>query len=376
MIRVLHLINGADLGGISSMILNYYTFMNKEEYRFDFVSPRKEEGVNGKKLQELGCKFYYIPTKHNGLVRHIKLLNKLMVNEKFDVVHVHSDLTSYVGLIVAWKNGVRVRVAHGHNADFRNKSIKQKVKRFIGHILIAAFATDRLACSKDSIKYTFGKFAEQNKNTHVLSNAIDISRYKFNKLEREKIRNEFSISPDAYVLGSVGRMSKEKNHIFLVRLMRQIKETNKKIHLLLVGDGDEFENCINLAKELDVLDQISFAGARSDISKILSAMDLFLLPSLNEGLGIVAIEASASGIPVILSNKVPSILSFIPESYFIELNEFSWVDKIVELSSKSTERMDNNEVLRTNKYDIQKEVKQLEYIYDRAARGDCSESNK
>ena len=116
MVRVLHVINGADVGGISTMILNYYRHINRQAVHFDFVSADQEQGYNGKELEKLGSKFYYIEKKSNGLWKHMKALNKLMKEEQFDAVHVHSNHTSYVALIVAWTNHIKIRFAHGHNS--------------------------------------------------------------------------------------------------------------------------------------------------------------------------------------------------------------------------------------------------------------------
>lgn len=120
MVRVLHIINGADLGGISSMLLNYYRHMDRTKVHFDFVSSIAELGYNGRELEKLGSKFYFIEMKSKGLINHIKELDKLLKNEHFDVIHVHSNHTSYVALMVAWKNGIRIRIAHGHNAVKEN----------------------------------------------------------------------------------------------------------------------------------------------------------------------------------------------------------------------------------------------------------------
>lgn len=368
MIKILHLINGADLGGISSMILNYYTHMNKEKFHFDFVSPLKEEGVNGKKLQDLECKFYYIPKKSDGLLHYIRKLDQLMKKEHYDAIHVHSNLTSYIGLMVAWKNGIRVRVAHGHNADFRNNKLKQKIYQIVGHVLISLFATDRLACSEDSLVYTFGDKAKKSKNTMVLPNAIDINKYKFNLMSRAQIREEFGIPERAFVIGTVGRMSEEKNHAFLVHILPKLCERIDNIHLLIVGDGDEYEQCVNIAERLKISSKVTFAGARSDIPNVLSAIDLFLLPSLNEGLGIVAIEAAASGLPVILSDAVPDTLQFLPNSHFVPLIQEKWIEQILKMTCISVERLTNYDVLKEHNYDITSAAKLLEAIYSKDVR--------
>lgn len=369
MIRVLHLINGADLGGISSMILNYYQYIDRDKIHFDFVSPLEEEGVNGKKLQEMGCKFYHIKKKSDGLWNHIKELDKLMKNEHFDAIHVHSNHTSYVGLMVAWKNGIKVRIAHGHNAVKSKLSLKGRITRRSGIILIKVFSTKRLACSKDAAVYTFGKHSLKEKSLQILPNAIDVNKFCFNPGKREKLRKELGIDGKLYVVGCVGRMSPEKNHIFLVRLLPEVSQKCPQVKLMLVGDGVEKDKIYQEAVKLGVEDSVIFTGARSDVSELLNVMDVFVFPSLNEGLGIVALEASAAGLPVVMSENIPKELSFIPDSRCLVLSEADeWVKAVlsysVDKNSDRVERMRKSvKMLGDKHYDICKEVRSLEELY-------------
>ena len=357
MIRVLHIINGADLGGISSMILNYYNKIDKNKIHFDFVTHNNNLGVNGKKLQELGSKFIYIPSKRKNFPKYLKELNKVLKKNNYDVIHVHQNLSSYIDLFIALNNNIKVRIAHGHNADFRSDSLIKKIYRSYCHFMIKLFATKCIACSNDSLRYTFGK---QTKKTIVLPNSIDIESYRYNLNNRQLVRKELKIKKNEIVLGCVGRMSTEKNHIFLIEMMNKLKEVNSNIKLVIVGNGTEYEKCKMLIKKYNMTSNVILTGARSDISSLMSSFDLFLLPSLNEGLGIVAIEAAASGLQIIMSDKVPKSLSFIPKSKHLILDTEKWCDEILNCDFK---RINCITALNDNGYNINNSVKELEKIY-------------
>lgn len=366
MVRVLHVINGAALGGISSMILNYYRYMDREQVHFDFVTSIAELGYNGKELEKLGCKFYFIEMKSKGLWNHIKQLNTLMKKEHFDAIHVHSNHTSYVALMVAWKNGIPVRVAHGHNAVKDKLSLKARVSRRVGIILIKGFSTKRLACSKDAAVYTFGRHSLKEHSLQILPNAIDVEKFRFRAEMRERYRTEFNIQKHATIIGCVGRMSSEKNHIFLVEQMPSLLKKLPKAKIMLIGDGAEKRKLEQRAEELGVAEHIIFAGERNDVSNLLNVMDVFVLPSTSEGLGIAAVEAAASGLPVVLSDHVPKELKFIPNSTYVSLDDQSkWIDEIEAYAKQYQRNIPQSalKTLRDHGYDIRLTCKKLETEY-------------
>ena len=365
MIRVLHIINGASMGGISSMILNYYRCMDRSRVHFDFVSSL-ELGHNGFELEKLGSKFYFIEMKSNGLMNHIKELDALLRKEHFDAIHVHSNHTSYVALMVAWKNHIKIRLAHGHNAVKNKLSFKAQISRRIGIILIRIFATKRLACSVDSAIYTFGKHSLKEKSMEILPNAIDVEKFRYNPVMRLKYRKEFGLEENTVVIGCVGRMSQEKNHQFLIHLMPSLAERLADVRLVLIGDGAERDKLEKLADELKVHDKVIFTGERTNVHELLSLLDIFVLPSINEGLGIVVIEASAAGLPIIMSENVTSELKFLPNAVYIDLSETEkWIQQIIEKGSnkKRIPFEEAQKILRENGYEIQTETQKLEAIY-------------
>lgn len=367
MIKVLHVINGASTGGISSLILNYYKQLDKEQVHFDFITADPILGPNGIALKKMGSKFYFIPTKSKGLWNFIKKLDEFLKLNKYDVIHVHSGYTSYVALIIAWRNQIKIRIAHAHTTGKINLSVKSWMSRIIGIILTKMSATLRLSCSNDAAIYTFGKFSIHSRTVKILKNAIDIDRFCFSNSVRKAIREKLNISSDALVIGTVGRMTSEKNQIYLIKVLSNLVKEKKNIKLIFVGDGPERKIIEKKVEKLKLNTFVLFLGERTDIHELLSGMDIFLLPSLNEGLGIAAIEASSCGLPVIVSDGVPKDLSFLKKIVYLKLNnnEKEWRDQILKLTKNKHDNRESGfrERITKNGYNIRIEAEKILKFY-------------
>ena len=363
MIRVLHIINSADHGGISTMLLNYYRYVDRTQVAFDVAVSVDSVGHDGREMEKLGATLYYLPIKSKNYRLHVDTLREILKNGSYDAIHVHSALTSWVDMRVAKKCGVRVRVAHAHNADKSKRSFKEGLKRRVGIILMKRYATARLACSKDAAVYTFGARSLRHPTVHILPNAIECEAFRFSAAARAEVREELRLSPDAFVLGTVGRMTAEKNQIRLVRLMPELLKRRPEARLLLVGDGKCRPAIEAQAQALQIADKVVFTGGRSDVARLLCAMDVFALPSLQEGFGIAALEAAAAGLPVILSDVIPRELELIPQHAFASLEAplFAWAEQICAFTP--TDRAAGVEAVVAAGYDISSAAAALERIY-------------
>lgn len=365
MINILHIINGADLGGISSMLLNYYRNIDRNQYHFDFVYSIDEPlGHNGIELQKLGSKFYYVPKKSEGLRPHINGIKKVLRVGNYDAIHVHSGLTSYVALAVAKRCGIKVRIAHAHNAVKSVVGFKAKMNRLIGNFLIKRYATERLACSRDAAIYTFGDKSINENNVRVLPNAINPVKYAFTEEERTQKREELCIPADSFVLGTVGRMTVEKNQMFLVDVLCEIKKLVSNSIMLLVGDGNLRQEIENRVQAKGLAGDVIFTGQRTDVPDLLNVYDVFVLPSLYEGFPVVGVEAGANGLPIVLSDTITRELGFFPNVEYLSLNDSPsiWAKKIVSYMGKPRNDTALN-LIRTNSYDIEGSTKILTRVY-------------
>ena len=363
MIRVLHVINNADLGGISTMLLNYYKNINRDEIHFDFIYSVDEPlGYNGNKLKKLGAEFYYVPRKSLDLKSHVKGIRDVVNNGNYDAIHVHSNHTSYVALAVAKKCGIKIRVAHAHNAVKGWLGIKESVSRLVGILLINYYSTKCLACSEDAATYTFGSKSLKRNKTMIIHNAIDCKAFGFSETNRSAIRMEYGIGNEILVFGTVARMSYEKNIIYLLEVLKEIQKRTRAL-LFLIGDGDERSKIEAKAYELNISQSVIFAGKHSDVYRYLSAFDVFVIPSLNEGFSIAGLEAGANGLPIVMSEAVPLELSFLPNTTYLPLEgeEKKWADTII--ACKRLRMKKSVLEVEQNGYDIRKTVKILEKVY-------------
>lgn len=360
------MINGATYGGISTMLLNYYTHMDRNKIHFDFVySAEGAFGHDGEKLKELGAEFFYIPKKSSGLRKHIKQLDELIKKGDYDVIHVHSAHTSYVGLMVAWKNGIKGRFAHAHTAVKGRLGLKETISRRVGIILMKLFATKRLACTRDAAVSVFGRHSLKEKSMILVPNSINTEKFRYDENARIEIRKTFGIKLSTFVLGTVGRMSEEKNQIFLVGVLEKLKKIIPDSCLLLIGDGDKKNEIEKAVLEKNLKDSVIFTGNREDVSKILNAMDIFVVPSIYEGFSIAGLEAGTNGLPLILSDVIPRELAFLNRAEYISLNLSTgeWAKKIAIYSDVGRSSDAVEQVVRYG-YDIIKSVKRMEQIYD------------
>ena len=362
MIKVLHIINGADLGGISSMILNYYRNIDRNQYHFDFIYSIDEPlGHNGIELQKLGAEFFYVPKKSEAMTAHVKGVRKILREGNYDAIHVHSNMTSYVALSVAKRCGVKIRVAHAHNAVKGSRGIKSNIKHLTGVLLNNLYSTIRLGCSQDALNYVFGSKSIIDSHSIVLPNSITTKNYSFSKEIREEVRSKYGVRENELLFGTVGRMSKEKNIIYLIDVLDRLVKM-RPCKLMLIGDGDERKGIEEKIDRLGLRKNVILTGQRSDVAALLNAFDVFTIPSENEGFSIAGLEAGANGLPLVMSDAVPSDLGFLPNTIYLSLgNTQEWAETISSFYRGRNENAQND--VRAHGYDIENSVSTLEAIY-------------
>ena len=324
-IRVLQILPGGKVnGGIENFIMNFYRKIDKNKVQFDFLVHYKEKGYFDEEIIKLGGKIYYFSIREDN--NFIKYIYELMIffrnHKEYKIVHGHMSSLAFIYFFIAKINGVKIRVAHSHiNGVERN--IKGKILEYLIK-LIKYTANYYLACSDEAGKYMF-----KNRRYLIIKNAIDIERFKFNSLERKKIRSELGIENN-FVLGHIGRFNLQKNHDYLLQIFKKIYIKDSKIKLLLIGDGPLKYRIKQRAEKEGVANGIIFKDATLDISNYLFAMDLFLLPSYFEGLGIVAIEAQTTGLKTIVSEFVPeeAKISSLFKKYKLSEME-SWIGECI-----------------------------------------------
>lgn len=357
-IKILHIVTIMDVGGIETMLMNYLRKIDLKKFEFSFLVHRREAGFYDSELQDYGCKIYYLPAiKFINIKEYIKKCSAFFLNHsEFDIIHSHLDSLSFIPLYFAKKNGYTRLIAHSHcnNFDYNSKYFF----RVIAKKLTQKTANNFIACSSEAGKYMFN-----NKKFFILKNGIDVNKFKFSKEKRDELRKKLNVE-DKFVVGHIGRFNTVKNHVFLIDVFYELKKIEPKSVLLLIGVGPEQEiikkKCIRLKLDRDVI----FLNLITDTYNYLNVFDIFLLPSIYEGLGIVAIEAQCNGLPCLLSDKVAeeANLTNLVTRLSLEKNPNEWAKTCFDIF-QNKERSYYFLEIKEQKYDINENVKKLEKFY-------------
>ena len=297
-IRVLQVVTYMGRGGLETMIMNYYRNIDRNKVQFDFLTHRDERWDYDDKIESLGGKIYHLPKLNPFSKNYLNALDKFFKEHKeYQIVHCHQDCLSGVVLKVAKKNGVRFTIAHAHSAS-QDKNLKYLIK-VLAKKNIKKYSDKMFACGEEAGKWMF-----ETDNFEVLNNAIDTDLYTYNKEKADKVKKEFSIE-NKFVVGHVGRFNYPKNHKFIIDVFSEIQKIKEDSVLMLVGDGDLRSQIEQKVRDLGLSDKVIFTGVRSDVNDLMQGMDVFLFPSLYEGLPVTMVEAQASGLKCIISDKVP-----------------------------------------------------------------------
>jgi glycosyltransferase involved in cell wall biosynthesis len=364
-IRVLHMIGSLNVGGSQAMIINLHKAIDKSKVQFDYVIDHPDHLHFAPIVEALGGKIYTLPTFRGYNFLEVRKAWKNFFKNHSEYKILHSHVRSYASLYlpVAKKAGLKT-IIHSHNTS-SGKGLKA-VAKFCLQRGLRKNADYYFACSDIAGKWLFGEKITKQSNYHVLNNAIDVEKYAYSELSRKKIRDEFNLK-DEFVVGHVGRFHPQKNHLFLVDVFAEIHKKRPSSVLMLVGTGDLMTIVKEKVVKLKLDDSVIFTGSRSDVNELLSAFDVFVFPSLFEGLPVTLVEVQAAGLPCFVSDTVTKEVDFNKKINYISLSKESayWADEIV---NSEQERLKCDEAIRNAGYDIQYTVKQLTDFYQKLAR--------
>lgn len=298
-IRILHIVTYMGRGGLETMLMNYYRHIDRSKLQFDFLVHRDFEADYDGEILSMGGKIYHLPPLNPFGSSYRKALDAFFAaHPEYRIVHSHLDCMAGIPLKAAKKYGVPVRIAHSHNSN-QTKDLKYLLKLCFKRN-IRNYATSLFACSEKAGKWMFG-----TDDFRVLNNAIDAASYVYDPQIRAEARDELGIPGDAFVIGHVGRFAPPKNHVFLTEILEKAVAINKNTIGLLVGDGELRNRIEQSVQERNIGDKVIFTGVRPDVNRLLQAMDVFVFPSIYEGLPVSIVEAQAAGLPCLISDKVP-----------------------------------------------------------------------
>lgn len=356
--RLLCILSGMNAGGAETFLMKVYRAIDRTKYQFDFCINAKEECFYEKEITSLGGKFYRIPQKSASLRKFKKELYKVVKENGYEyVLRITSSAMGFMDLKIAKKAGAKVCVARSSNSG-DGGTLKSLVMHSLGKILYIKYVDVKIAPSDLAAEYTFGEKAYKKGEVAVLHNAVDVNVYKFDSLSRKKIREEFEISDNVKLIGHIGRFSRQKNHLFLLKIYAEILKKEPNSILMLVGKG-ELENEIKAEIEkLGIENNVIFTGVRSDVPDLLSAMDVFVFPSFYEGMPNTVIEAQATGLPCVISDSITREANVTGIVDYLSLKDEPsvWAEKAIEKATEETGRSLFGEKLVSCRYDVQSTV--------------------
>ncbi len=364
-VRILQVVTHMERGGLESMIMNYYRYIDREKIQFDFLVHRQERAAYDDEIESLGGRIYRLPRLVPWRKSYLSALNRFFdEHQEFNVVHVHQDCLSSVILKAAMQHNVPVRIAHSHNAN-QDRNLKYPIKLWCRRS-IPRCATHLFACGKDAGDWMFGGAPYQ-----IINNAIDVTTYTYDTNKHVELRRHLGLA-DELVIGHVGRFNPQKNHSFLIDIFAALLKKEPNAVLLLVGGGEGMSKMQEKAQELGIAKHVRFLGVRSDVADLMQAMDVFVFPSLYEGLPVTMVEAQAAGLPCIISDKVPTeciltegLVDIMPLSASPE----AWAEKI--LAKRAIPRTDRRAEIAAHGFDITTEAVKLQEFYLKAYEQNC-----
>lgn len=357
MVRILQSVNIMDRAGLETVLMNYYRNMDRSLIQFDFLTHRKEKGAFDSEIESMGGKIYHAPRLYpQNYVEYFKYMRKFFgEHSEYKVIHSHIDAMSFFPLLAAQKSGVPLRIGHSHNTEI-NKDFKYLIK-FFALKQMPKVANEYFACGDLA-----GKFMFPEDDFSVLHNAIDLEKYAYNEEIRSNMRQKLCVK-EKFVIGHIGRYNYVKNQSFVIDIFVEILKTKPESVLLLIGKGEDEQKLLDKVKSLNLEEKVFLLKDRDDVDKLYQVMDVFVMPSLFEGLPVVAVESQANGLPCILSDKVSdeSILSSSAKQLSLNAGAKGWAEKILGLDI--TRNVNATKELRDNGYDIKVEAQKLQDWY-------------
>lgn len=364
--RILQIGMGNVAGGLEAFVMNYYRVLNHMDVQFDFVCMYDKIAYE-EEIQTLGGQVYYVPNVKKDYRGYVTGLKRILKDHKYEAVHVNMlSAANIVPLRIAHKMGVKKVIAHSHSSSC--PGILRKTMDRWNRPKIARYATDRVACGELAGKWLFGEAAFANGEVMIINNAIDTGKFAFSDEKRQKIREGLGWQ-ERLVIGHVGRFDIPKNHDRMIDMLSSIVSQEKRAVLCLVGPKEGLYEQIQAKVQAKGLEEhVYFAGKQKDIPAYLSAMDVFLFPSLFEGVPFALIEAQANGLPCILSDAVSEEAVVFPETVkrlSLETDDNHWAQTLLQISKAG--RMDSDLIqkcLEERHFDIVKEAQHLKRLYE------------
>lgn len=370
-VHVLHVVGNMGIGGIETLIMNIYRNIDRSKVQFDFLIHNPTEGEYADEIKRMGGKIYRMPVlrdkPHTYYWRYFEYKRALkkffMLHSEIRIVHGHMTNTASIYMPIAKKYGnVNCCIAHSHQS-IATKGFSGVVTNILQRNLWKT-ATDLFSCSEKASHWIYPENVIRTNEVKIIHNGIDIEKYRYSIERFKEERIKLGIDESTLVLGNVSRFNSVKNHSFMIDILEECIRFNSNTVLMLVGDGVLLDSIKKKVKQNGLEKNVYFLGLRSDVADIIQSFDVFILPSISEGLPVCAIEAQAAGLPIVASTGVTSETDITGNVTFLSLNHPSseWAKKVIDINS-SYKRIDTTEQVRKAGYDIKQTAQWLQDFY-------------
>ncbi|WP_029231644.1 glycosyltransferase family 1 protein [Butyrivibrio sp. VCB2006] len=354
-VKVVHITKDLIVSGIGTVLMNYTCNLDKERFKTTIIAGTPIADSYRDLCRENGIEIKEIPAKGSSSLKCYMAMWKILKKGKYDIVHIHGNsATITIELLLAKAAGIKVRIAHCHNSTCDHVKVHEILSPIFKRVYTKGYA-----CSDLAGKWMFG-----NSSYQVLTNGFEINKFLFNQEMRKSIRRELNIE-DKFVIGNVARFNNQKNHIFLLDIFKEVAKKNPDAFLFLVGAGPLLEQIQQLIQEHPYKDRILYYGESDYVEILYNAMDMFVLPSKYEGLGIVFVEAQINGLRCVTSDQVPSEVNINNQTKFISFDKDaeSWASEVVPYPDDDRQKMSELAYSSAKNYDIADRVEKLERDY-------------
>ena len=328
--------------GIMTVVYNWHKNIDTKKIQFDYLYFEDRRPINYKEeIKNIGGNYFVAPYPSlRNILKYIVFVFKFFKKNRYDVIHSHLSGLNFFIYPIAKFYGVKNIIQHAHGTKWSDKLLSG-LRNYILLHAVWLLIDKKIACSQ-----TVGNFWFK-KNYTVINNGIDIENFRFNK----------------FVIGHVGRFEEEKNHVFLIDIFYEIYKQNKNSVLLLIGDGSLKKEIKSKVENLNLLNKVVFTGTKNNTCDYYNAMDVFLLPSKQEGLPMTGLEAQTNGLPCFFSTEVPNDVIALSTSQRlpVKLQAYRWAKEI--LKYKNFIRTDKSNVVKNCGFDIKTTIKQIEEFY-------------
>ncbi|MBQ7577419.1 MAG: glycosyltransferase family 1 protein [Synergistaceae bacterium] len=360
-IRIAHIIGKMRNGGVESAFLAYYKFIDRDKIQYDCIIDEDSTHLQEKQIKDLGGKIIIVPPYQKQFA-YQRALSKIFRENNYPLVFSHINSLSVFPLFAAWRAGIPVRVALSQSTAGRGE-FARNVMKYTLRLFSKTFATEWCACSNHAGRWLFGNKAMESGKVLIWPNAIETSKFAYNPIKRESVRQELNIS-NKFVVGHSGRFMTQKNHVFLIDIFNEIHKLKPDSILLLAGDGPLMDKIRKKVHSLGLDESVIFLGSVHNMQDYYQAMDVFILPSLYEGLPVVGSESQVAGLPVLCADTVTSETKFCDSFKFLSLKESpnKWAQEALRISANH-ERKDMSDSAKKFGFDIKTQAEKMTRWY-------------